>query len=88
MTRFNCAICLVVLLFVGEAKAEDLKVFFGNLHSHTNYSDGRGEPDEAYKHARHVANSISLRSPHTTIRTRLARSPPTTASIQVTAPMR
>lgn len=28
------------------------EVYFGNLHSHTRYSDGSGLPKEAYKHAR------------------------------------
>lgn len=32
-----------------------VRVFFGNLHSHTKYSDGSGTPAEAYRHARHVA---------------------------------
>jgi hypothetical protein len=31
------------------------EVFFGNLHSHTSYSDGSGTPEEAYRHARDVA---------------------------------
>ena len=30
-------------------------VFFGNLHSHTSYSDGSGTPTDAYLHARDVA---------------------------------
>src|SRR3954468_6308133 len=34
--------------------ADDL-VFFGNLHSHTSYSDGSGTPDQAYTRARDVA---------------------------------
>ena len=29
-----------------------LNVYFGNLHSHTAYSDGTGTPREAYDHAR------------------------------------
>jgi hypothetical protein len=29
-----------------------LNVFFGNLHSHTAYSDGTGTPQQAYTHAR------------------------------------
>jgi hypothetical protein len=29
-----------------------LQVFFGNLHSHTAYSDGTGTPQDAYDHAR------------------------------------
>jgi len=32
-----------------------LRVFCGNLHSHTGYSDGSGTPAEAYEHARDVA---------------------------------
>ena len=32
-----------------------LQVFFGNLHSHTSYSDGSSEPEAAYTHAREVA---------------------------------
>lgn len=30
-------------------------IFFGNLHSHTSYSDGSATPDETYLHARDVA---------------------------------
>lgn len=35
--------------------AGDVRVFFGNLHSHTGYSDGSGTPEDAYAHARDVA---------------------------------
>lgn len=34
---------------------QTLRVFFGNLHSHTSFSDGRGTPQVAYPHARDVA---------------------------------
>jgi hypothetical protein len=37
------------------ALAGPLQVFFGNLHSHTSYSDGTGTPAEAFAHARNVA---------------------------------
>ena len=54
---------MTILLFAAislfnscAAKAQQLHVFFGNLHSHTSYSDGRGTPEEAYEHARDVAN--------------------------------
>lgn len=30
-------------------------MFFGNLHSHTSYSDGSATPEDAYRHARDVA---------------------------------
>lgn len=33
---------------------QEPEVFFGNLHSHTSYSDGSGTPEEAYAHARSV----------------------------------
>lgn len=46
----------VVLLLSGLAgSAQQERVFFGNLHSHTSYSDGSGTPAEAYRHARDVA---------------------------------
>jgi hypothetical protein len=44
-------ISAIVSLFC-VASAQDLKVFFGNLHSHTSYSDGSGKPADAYRHAR------------------------------------
>jgi len=50
--------CIWFLLLLGEsggASAQELQVFFGNLHSHTSYSDGTGTPEEAYRHARDVA---------------------------------
>src|SRR5882672_5014507 len=36
-------------------QAADLHVYFGNLHSHTSYSDGSGTPSDAYKTARDKA---------------------------------
>jgi hypothetical protein len=33
----------------------DKDVYFGNLHSHTNYSDGKGSPEDNFKWARDVA---------------------------------
>ena len=38
----------VLLAFLNSpACAAELKVFFGNLHSHTSYSDGSGTPHPA-----------------------------------------
>lgn len=31
-------------------------VYFGNLHSHTSYSDGSGTPAQTYKYARDTAD--------------------------------
>src|ERR1051326_7621295 len=44
----------IVLLFAvcGGVSAQNMRVFFGNLHSHTAYSDGTGTPGEAYDYAR------------------------------------
>jgi len=32
--------------------AQGPQVFFGNLHSHTSFSDGSGTPEEAFAHPR------------------------------------
>ena len=37
------------------AAAEPYRVFFGNVHNHSNVSDGKGSPEQAYDHARYVA---------------------------------
>jgi Lamin Tail Domain/PHP domain len=48
-SRFACALLIgiVAVSIDGRAKAQD-NVYFGNLHSHTVYSDGSGTPDEAF----------------------------------------
>lgn len=43
---------ILVALFSTAAAAASQNVYFGNLHSHTSYSDGRGTPDEAFASAR------------------------------------
>ena len=49
---------------VGTARAEEQQaaqpgvaynIYFGNLHNHSTLSDGDGDPDDAYAHARDVA---------------------------------
>src|SRR5439155_22506772 len=50
-------LCSILTLCIQDsisAHAADL-VFFGNLHSHTSYSDGSGTPAQAYTQARDVA---------------------------------
>ena len=39
------------LALVSTAYGQD-NIYFGNLHSHTSYSDGSSTPDKAYKHAK------------------------------------
>lgn len=39
------------------SSAQTDRVFFGNLHSHTSFSDGSGTPEEAYRFARDDSNA-------------------------------
>ncbi|PLV59312.1 CehA/McbA family metallohydrolase [Thermotoga sp. KOL6] len=34
--------------------------FYGNLHSHTSYSDGKGTPDEAYEYAKQFLDVLAV----------------------------
>ncbi|MBI4168480.1 MAG: PHP domain-containing protein [Acidobacteria bacterium] len=62
MRRSRVRVLLAVLLLgggsVGTLVAQEpafvrqFRIFFGNLHAHTSYSDGSGTPAEAYAHAR------------------------------------
>ncbi len=49
------AIVLLGALLLQRDQVAAQQVFFGNLHSHTSYSDGSGIPEDAYRHARDVA---------------------------------
>jgi hypothetical protein len=53
MKRTIVAIC--ALLFTAFAPALAYNVYYGDLHSHTAYSDGIGTPSEAYAYARDSA---------------------------------
>ena len=56
---FSPAILVFAALTAGvtlPAPAQTNHVYFGNLHSHTSYSDGSGTPEQAYTHARTVAH--------------------------------
>jgi hypothetical protein len=46
---------LITALCTAPPLHADDQIFFGNLHSHTSYSDGSGTPDQAYKYARDTA---------------------------------
>ena len=39
---------------------EDYNVYFGQIHSHTSYSDGAGSAEQAFKHARDEADQIDF----------------------------
>jgi hypothetical protein len=50
------SLTFLFLFFIARATyAQEPHVYFGNLHSHTSYSDGVGTPEEAYEHARDTA---------------------------------
>lgn len=51
---FSSVVVLVALIVPGACRSQEV-VYFGNLHSHTSYSDGSLTPEEAYTHARDVA---------------------------------
>jgi hypothetical protein len=40
---------------INYCQAQALRAYFGNLHSHTSYSDGSSSPEKAYRHARDTA---------------------------------
>lgn len=46
----------VCLFFFSPARAGAYNLYFGNIHSHTSFSDGQGTPDEAFEMARDVAH--------------------------------
>ena len=48
-------ILLTASLFFSPKPLVGQNVYFGNLHSHTSYSDGSGTPSDAYKYARSTA---------------------------------
>lgn len=55
------AVAVVALLCVSVVgKAGEPKVYFGNLHSHTSYSDGSGKPSDAYKYARSRVDFLAI----------------------------
>lgn len=58
------SLAILLLLHGQVASAQTEKVFFGNLHSHTSYSDGSGLPSEAYQHAREAGLDFLVISDH------------------------
>lgn len=56
LPRISLAAILVLAGATSAGRPEgEVRVFFGNLHSHTSYSDGSAFPENAYEHARDVA---------------------------------
>lgn len=48
--KLGVLLCLIVI--AQTASSGEPRAFFGNLHSHTKYSDGSGTPSEAYQYAK------------------------------------
>lgn len=46
----------VLTLSFTERTNEKYQIYFGQLHSHTSYSDGAGSCEDAYQHATNVDN--------------------------------
>jgi len=56
---------LFVILFILSttslfSQTSDLNIFYGNLHSHTSFSDGRGTPEEAYQYASKYGDVLAV----------------------------
>ncbi len=56
MRRLFWIATAAVLFFSLPALAKDYKLYIGDLHTHTSYSDGKGFPAEAYDRARNVGH--------------------------------
>lgn len=61
---FLIAILLSTILFSQNAANQSLnqtfRIFYGNLHSHTAFSDGKGTPEEAYKHGANYGDFLAV----------------------------
>ena len=51
-TLFAVRILIFTFSITASLYAQNYKIFFGDLHSHTYYSDGQGSPAEAFLQAR------------------------------------
>jgi hypothetical protein len=56
LTLKRTIVTVCALLFAAFAPCHAYNVYYGNLHSHTSYSDGIGTPTEAYLYARDSAD--------------------------------
>ncbi|SDH17999.1 hypothetical protein SAMN04488510_10719 [Fervidobacterium changbaicum] len=60
MLKVLITVLLVILTSVFAAPNFEYQIFYGNLHSHTSYSDGRGTPEQAYAHASRYADVLAV----------------------------
>ncbi|ACR79861.1 CehA/McbA family metallohydrolase [Kosmotoga olearia] len=54
-TVFLLVVALLISV-IALAQFENFNLYFGNLHSHTSYSDGKGTPEIAYNYARNAGH--------------------------------
>lgn len=54
MKRFLLVLTVLLCVSLGYGQFEGLNLYFGNLHSHTSYSDGQKTPKDAYNFAKEV----------------------------------
>ncbi|AFG34563.1 hypothetical protein Ferpe_0423 [Fervidobacterium pennivorans DSM 9078] len=58
--KLSITIVLLLLTTVFALPNFDYQIYYGNLHSHTSYSDGRGTPEQAYAHASKYADVLAV----------------------------
>jgi len=59
-TKEGCLDSEITEFVYTEKVKVDYNVYFGQLHSHTNFSDGAGTPEEAYEHASKKAEQVDF----------------------------
>jgi hypothetical protein len=52
MTTLRLLVIVIAVESISTASAQELQVFFGLMHGHTGFSDGTGEPDQAFEMAK------------------------------------
>ena len=58
--KVSIAMVLLLLATVFALPNFDYQIYYGNLHSHTSYSDGKGTPEQAYAHASKYADVLAV----------------------------
>lgn len=57
---FFISLFLILITSVLYGQMSELRIFYGNLHSHTSFSDGKGTPEEAYQHASKYGDVLAV----------------------------
>ena len=59
---FTIRILILTFFIAASVYAQNYRIYFGDLHSHTTFSDGEGTPSEAFRQAA-ITEPISWQSP-------------------------